>query len=72
MIKTRVKSGFQSLPKTYAGLVAVLPPRPIRDDIDLSNASEMIDRLAGFELNGDQEDYLEALSRRGSGFAPQR
>jgi HTH-type transcriptional regulator/antitoxin HigA len=40
----------------------MLPPRPIHDDVDLANATEMIDRLAGFDLNADQEDYLEALS----------
>lgn len=50
------------LPKTYGALVAVLPPRPVHDDVDLANATEMIDRLAGFDLNADQEDYLEALS----------
>ena len=50
------------LPKTYGALVAMLPPRPIHDDVDLANASEMIDRLAGFKLNADQEDYLEAIS----------
>lgn len=62
MSKTATKSGFQALPRTYAGLVAMLPPRPIHDDVDLANAAEMIDRLAGFDLNADQEDYLEALA----------
>lgn len=38
------------------------PPRPIHDDVDLANATEMIDRLAGFALNDDQEDYLDALA----------
>jgi antitoxin component HigA of HigAB toxin-antitoxin module len=57
---TRHDSG--RVPKTYAGLVALLPPRPIHDDVDLANATEIIDRLAGFELNEDQEDYLEAIS----------
>ncbi|MFA6134113.1 MAG: transcriptional regulator [Phycisphaerae bacterium] len=62
MKQTATKNKFRPLPKTYAGLVAVLPPRPIHDDVDLANASEMIDRLAGFALNADQEDYLEAIS----------
>jgi len=62
MSKTATKSNFRRLPKTYGGLVAMLPPRPIHDDVDLANATEMIDRLAGFNLNADQEDYLEALS----------
>ncbi len=50
------------LPKTYRGLVAMLPPRPIHDEVDLANATEVIDRMAGFTLNADQEDYLEAIS----------
>ena len=53
---------FRRLPKTYGALVAVLPPRPIHEDVDLANATEMIDRMAGFDLNADQEDYLEALA----------
>ena len=57
-----VKNGFQRLPKTYGALVAMLPPRPIHDDVDLANTTEMIDRLAGFALNADQEDYLAAIS----------
>ena len=62
MSKTATKSDFREVPRTYAGLVAMLPPRPIHDDVDLANATEMIDRLAGFKLNADQEDYLEAIS----------
>lgn len=62
MSNTATKNDFRRLPKTYGALVAVLPPRPIHDDVDLANTTEMIDRLAGFSLNEDQEDYLEALS----------
>jgi len=62
VIKTATKARFRRLPKVYSQLVAMLPPRPIHDEIDLTNASEMINRLAGFDLNDDQEDYLEALS----------
>ena len=50
------------LPETYAELVAAFPPRPIHDDNDYENTIEVVGRLAGFELNADQEDYLEALS----------
>jgi HTH-type transcriptional regulator/antitoxin HigA len=56
------KNDFRRLPKTYASLVALLPPRPIHDDVDLANTTEIIDRLAGFDLNKDQEDYLEAIA----------
>ena len=52
--------------------MAVLPPRPIRDDVDLANATEIIDRLAGFALNADQEDYLEALSTFVEAYEAQR
>jgi antitoxin component HigA of HigAB toxin-antitoxin module len=66
MSRTATKSGFKydfrQLPKTYAALVALLPPRPIHDDAELVGAMEMIDRLAGFPLNADQEDYLHAIS----------
>ena len=62
MSKTATKNRFRELPKTYGALVAMLPPRPVHDDVDLANATEMIDRMAGFDLNEDQEDYLEALS----------
>jgi len=62
MSNTATKNRSRRLPKTYGALVAMLPPRPIHDDVDLANATEMIDRLAGFDLNADQEDYLEALS----------
>jgi len=48
--------------KTYSGLLAALPPRPIHDRHDYENAVEMIGRLVGHELNADQEDYLEALT----------
>lgn len=59
---TRTSRRIAELPTTYAELVAMLPPRPIHDDTDYRNVMEAIDRLAGFELNADQSDYLEALS----------
>ena len=40
----------------------MLPPRPIHDDFELANSAEVIDRLAGFAPNVDQEDYPEAIS----------
>jgi HTH-type transcriptional regulator / antitoxin HigA len=51
------------MPKTYAALVRVLPPRTIRDDIDLENVTEIIDRLAVLNHpTKDQVDYLETLA----------
>ncbi len=62
MSKPTTKNRSGHLPKTYRALVAMLPPRPIHDDVDLTNAAEVIDGMAGFPLNADQEDYLEAIS----------
>jgi HTH-type transcriptional regulator / antitoxin HigA len=51
------------LPKTYAELVRMLPPRTIHDDVDLDNVTEVIDRLAVLEHpTKDQADYLDTLS----------
>ncbi|MEI8374942.1 MAG: transcriptional regulator [Planctomycetota bacterium] len=62
MSNVATRGDFRYFPKMYGELVALLPPRPIRDKVDLANATEMIDRMAGFKLNADQEDYLEAIS----------
>ncbi len=53
---------FRRLPTDYAGLVSMLPLRPIHDRIDVANASEVLDALAGHDLTADQEDYLDVLS----------
>ena len=50
MTKTATTKDFRHLPRTYDALVAMLPPRPIHDDLDLANATEVIDRMAGFAL----------------------
>ena len=47
----------------YADLIAVLPPRPLHNEYDYDAAVEMMGRLTGFDLNPDQEDYLEAIGR---------
>ena len=54
---------FQDLPTTYAELVALYPPRPIHDDTDLANATEVGDILAGNEhrMSDDQDDYFDAI-----------
>ncbi len=50
------------LPRTYAALIAWHVPRPLRDKADYENAVEIVDQLAGHELNADQDDYLDLLS----------
>ena len=51
-----------ALPQDYAGLIGVFPLRPLHDEIDLANATEIIDAMAGHDLTRDQEDYLDVLS----------
>jgi len=50
------------MPKDYSGLVRMLPPRPIHGKVDLANATEILDAMAGHDLTTDQEDYLDVLS----------
>ena len=53
----------KQMPKTYLGLVKLMPPRTIHDDVDLENVTEIINRLAVLDHpTKDQADYLETLS----------
>ena len=61
MKKTSTKPVFARLPTTYEGLAGLHMPRPIHDNIGYENTVEMIDALAGHNLNADQEDYLMIL-----------
>lgn len=63
--KTTGKLGlrpFSKMPKTFAGLCRLLPPRPIHDETDYENAIEMLDSLVGFKLIKDQLDYVVVLT----------
>ncbi len=63
MVTATRKHKFHGPPaRSYAELVATLPPRLLHGERDYQAAVEMIGRLAGYELNRDQEDYLEALT----------
>ena len=53
---------FATVPKTSQGLCRAYLPRPIHDKIELESATEIVDFLAGHDLNADQEDYLDLLS----------
>jgi len=53
---------FRDLPASYAALVRRHVPRPLHDDVDLANATEILDAMAGHDLNQDQQDYLDLLS----------
>src|SRR5215218_2709674 len=53
---------FEHMPTSYNALVAMHPPRPLRDLVDERNVEEIIAELAGHKLSADQEDYLDLLS----------
>ncbi|GDY19026.1 hypothetical protein LBMAG56_03710 [Verrucomicrobiota bacterium] len=63
MKTTRPKVDFARLPKSYAGLCRLLTPRPIHDQVDFENVTEITDAMAGHELTPDQEDYFDLLCR---------
>lgn len=55
-------SNFKDMPTDWDGLSRMFPLRPVHDEVDLLNATDVIDELAGHDLNEDQEDYLAALA----------
>ena len=60
---TKMKSNRQPLPKSFDGLVKVMPPMAITDDIHLAATLDVIDRLMQIEeLSAGQASYLETLS----------
>jgi HTH-type transcriptional regulator / antitoxin HigA len=51
------------LPQEFDQLCRLLPPRPLRDEHDLDNATELAHALAVLSARSDgQNDYLETLS----------
>jgi HTH-type transcriptional regulator/antitoxin HigA len=50
------------IPKSYAELADLLMPRPLHEEIDYRNALAVLDAMAGFKMNGDQEDYFDAIA----------
>ena len=60
--KTKAPIDFKRVPKEWDALMARHQLPPIHDDIDLRNATEYIDAMAGHDLTLDQDDYLDALS----------
>ena len=57
------KLTFATMPRDYAGLAAMLIPRPIHDEVAYKNTVEMAEAFAGFEaeMNADQTDYFDLL-----------
>jgi HTH-type transcriptional regulator/antitoxin HigA len=60
-MKTKAPT-HREIPDNYADLVALVMPRPLRDEVDYRNALGVLDAMAGFKLNADQEDYFEAIA----------
>jgi HTH-type transcriptional regulator/antitoxin HigA len=60
-MKTRTIT-HDDIPDSYTGLVDLLMPRPLHDDVDYRNALGVLDAMAGFDMNSDQEDYFEAIA----------
>jgi len=50
------------IPETFTELVRIWMPRAIHDEVEFHNAFEIMNALAGFDLNSEQEDYLETVS----------
>ena len=63
MKTTHAKAEFARLPKDYAGLCRILTPRPIHDEVEFQNVTEITDAMAGHKLTPDQEDYFDLLCR---------
>ncbi len=60
-MKTRTLT-HNDIPGSYAELVGLCMPRPLHDDVDYRNALAVLDAMAGFEMNADQQDYFEAIA----------
>jgi HTH-type transcriptional regulator / antitoxin HigA len=61
VMKTKTAK-HEKIPTTYTKLVAQCMPRPLHDEVDYRNALKALDAMAGFKLNGDQEDYFDAIA----------
>jgi len=60
-MKTRTLT-HDDIPGSYAELIGLCMPRPLHDDMDYRNALAVLDAMAGFEMNADQQDYFEAIA----------
>jgi HTH-type transcriptional regulator / antitoxin HigA len=50
------------IPKNYGELAKLFIPRPLHDEVDYRNALRVLDAMAGFKMNADQEDYFDAIA----------
>jgi len=63
MKTTGARVEFARMPRDYAGLCRILTPRPIHDEVEFQNVTEITDAMAGCKLTPDQEDYFDLLCR---------
>jgi len=62
MSHTTTRKAFRDIPKDWAGLINLYPLMPVHDEVGYDSVCEIIDAMAGHDLNNAQEDYLESLS----------
>ena len=62
-MKTKTRLRFADLPKEYASLCALLPPRTIHDAVDYANTAEVTDAMVLWvdDFTPDQRDYFDLL-----------
>ena len=62
-MKTKTRLRFADLPKEYAGLCGLLPPRPIHDAVEYANVAEVTDAMVLWvdHFTPDQRDYFDLL-----------
>lgn len=61
--KTRLFASYADVPKSYRELCQHYLPRPIHDDAEDAEATEMMNALAVFpRFNAEQRDYLNVLT----------
>ncbi|MSU61564.1 MAG: hypothetical protein EXS31_04065 [Pedosphaera sp.] len=53
---------YEDVPDTYTALCGLHLPRPIHNAAEQRAASAVVEALAGFPLNSEQEDFLEAVA----------
>lgn len=53
---------YEDVPDTYTALCQHHLPRPLHTDAEVRAAAAIMESLAGFPLNAEQEDYLDALA----------
>jgi len=61
-MKATSKASYGKLLKSYDKLINFHVPRPIHDEVGYRSTVEIIDALAGHQVNEDQEDHLLVLS----------